>query len=167
MKTSVNIRVNTSETIRKIEQFISTLHKEGLIKIADRIENIYYNRIIWDKMVLNLFNELKSLFEANILKGESNSIAQELMSLVQPHATKLNYDYYRTAKDIANQLASVGYQDWAIKIKDAIASGSTGTEIIMALRWNIKKIKESNLEIPLAIKNLIEEFLVYVEEVLK
>ena len=53
-------------------------------------------------------------------------------------------DYYAEAREIAKRLASDGLTSEAQVLVDAIDTGSTATEILMALRWHLKRIDESN-----------------------
>ncbi len=51
-----------------------------------------------------------------------------------------NFDYYSSAQRIAQALSDEGLSDRATKITDAIATGSTGTEILMALHWQLTEL---------------------------
>ncbi len=48
------------------------------------------------------------------------------------------FDHYKEARELAKQLQEEKMDDFANKIFEAIEEGSTGTEIFMALRWNIE-----------------------------
>lgn len=52
-------------------------------------------------------------------------------------------DVFAEAEAIADDLDSDGRSDLAVEIREAIASGSTGTEIMMALRWNLEQLLAS------------------------
>ncbi len=56
-----------------------------------------------------------------------------------------NTDYYKNAIEIADELKREHLDDYSSKIKDSISAGSTGTEILMALRWNYKQILKENI----------------------
>jgi uncharacterized protein with GYD domain len=54
-------------------------------------------------------------------------------------------DYYTEAYDIVRCLEQDDLNSEAAALVNAIESGSTGTEILMALRWELQRIDESNL----------------------
>ena len=51
-------------------------------------------------------------------------------------------DYYADATALSENMAKAGYTTWADQIRDAIAGGSTATEILMGLRWIISSFLE-------------------------
>lgn len=53
-------------------------------------------------------------------------------------------DYYAEAREIARCLEQDGLTAEALAVVDAIESGSTGTEILMALQWHLQRIEGSN-----------------------
>lgn len=53
-------------------------------------------------------------------------------------------DYYAEARDLARQLEDEGATTDAEALRDAIAAGSTATEISMALRWHLARIDREN-----------------------
>jgi hypothetical protein len=55
------------------------------------------------------------------------------------------YDYYGIAKELAKKLRDENLDGLSNEIINAMEAGSTGTEIFMALRWNVNKILTSNL----------------------
>ena len=50
------------------------------------------------------------------------------------------YDCYKEAHALADLLRDVGLDEEASSLEGAIAGGSTATEILMALRWNLSRI---------------------------
>ena len=57
-----------------------------------------------------------------------------------------NYDHYKEAQSIISMLQGTSLSIYSEKLKDSMEKGSTGTEIFMALRWNIERLlKEKNL----------------------
>lgn len=54
-------------------------------------------------------------------------------------------DYYDEALDIARSLEDEGLSAEAQTLREAIDRGSTGTEILMALRFRLKHIYEAGL----------------------
>lgn len=78
-----------------------------------------------------------------------------------------SYDYYAVAKKIARRLSKDGYPNWSDRILDAIACGSTATEILMAIRWQLNEFKNSQSKISDPIKKEIVELTTKIDEVLK
>jgi len=76
-------------------------------------------------------------------------------------------DYYEEARKLADNLAAEGFEDWAARIRGAIERGFTATEILMALRWEAKELRSSDL--PLASETLqrLESLLNGLEEALR
>jgi hypothetical protein len=52
--------------------------------------------------------------------------------------------YYDRARDIARELTRAGLADDALALEEAIDTGSTGTEIMMGLRWHLRRIDASH-----------------------
>ena len=71
----------------------------------------------------------------------------------------MNYDHYKVAKAIASNLRQNGETTWANKIEDAIKSGSTGTEIHMALRWQLQQLRNADVECSSEAESLIDALL--------
>jgi hypothetical protein len=71
------------------------------------------------------------------------------------------FDHYKEAKNLAEALRKEKLDNYADKIILAMEEGSTGTEIFMALRWNVQKVMKLK-NIPSDIRNkatrLYEEF---------
>jgi hypothetical protein len=61
-------------------------------------------------------------------------------------------DYYAEARGIEQALAATGRGDLASRIRDAILAGSTGTEILMGLRWTLREIISSEANLHARIK---------------
>lgn len=53
-------------------------------------------------------------------------------------------DYYAESKKLAEDLETEGLGKYANALLDAIAQGSTGTEILMALSWNLDHLIDSS-----------------------
>lgn len=49
-------------------------------------------------------------------------------------------DYHREARDIASRLEQEGLKAESASLVEAIEGGSTGTEILMALRWHLDRV---------------------------
>lgn len=57
------------------------------------------------------------------------------------------YDHYNEAKTLISTLRDTPCADYADALQAAIDGGSTGTEIFLALRWNLEHlIDEENLD---------------------
>ena len=57
-------------------------------------------------------------------------------------------DLYDDGLELAEQLRSLTYVDWAERVEDAIESGSTATEILMALRWHAGEVLSALPDLP-------------------
>jgi hypothetical protein len=53
-------------------------------------------------------------------------------------------DFCAEAEAIAVALRGAGYHADADALRDAVRSGSTGTEILMALRWHLRQIGQGS-----------------------
>jgi hypothetical protein len=52
----------------------------------------------------------------------------------------VNFDHYKEARELAEELRKEKIEHFADRIIRAMEEGSTGTEIFMALRWNIEQL---------------------------
>lgn len=48
---------------------------------------------------------------------------------------------YSESDELAQKLRDKGHVEWADKVESAIAGGCTGTEIMMHLRWELRRLK--------------------------
>jgi hypothetical protein len=55
----------------------------------------------------------------------------------------MGLDFIKIQK-LNENLEKNGYSQWARKLQDCIDSGSTGTEILMCLNWNINEFIKTN-----------------------
>lgn len=69
------------------------------------------------------------------------------------------YDYYEKVHEISAVLAKENLPDWSEKIETAIISGSTGTEILMAVKWHLEQLKKSKVCLSPKTKLLIVELI--------
>jgi hypothetical protein len=53
-------------------------------------------------------------------------------------------DYYEEAREISLRLEQDGLTSEAVSLVHAVEDGATGTEILMALRWHLRRIEGSN-----------------------
>jgi hypothetical protein len=68
-----------------------------------------------------------------------------------------SYDFYKVAEKIGQLLIVHGLGEWKTRIDDTIAVGSTGTEILMGLRWTFAQLQQSTT-LPEEVKAHINEF---------
>lgn len=78
--------------------------------------------------------ESKSLFH-RVASGWAHSLVYE-----EPMIANV----YAEAREIGRCLAADGLTNEAASLIDSIEAGSTGTEILMALSWNLHRIENSN-----------------------
>jgi hypothetical protein len=64
-------------------------------------------------------------------------------------------DWYAEARDMARSLDQENLKNEAQSLRDAIDNGSTATEILMALRRQLKRIDQANLSISLEMRGRI------------
>lgn len=58
-----------------------------------------------------------------------------------------NYDHYQEAKSIITMLQESSLANYSDLLQNAMDEGATGTEIFMALRWNLENLlKEDDLD---------------------
>jgi hypothetical protein len=69
----------------------------------------------------------------------------------------MNRDWINEARAIADELKITGFEKESCRILDAIDSGSTGGEILMALRWNLEEILKSSSSFDFGLRGQIEE----------
>lgn len=66
----------------------------------------------------------------------------------------VNFDHYKEARGLAEELRKEKLEYFANRIIKSMEEGSTGTEIFMALRWNIEQLlKTKELSCPKSIKD--------------
>jgi hypothetical protein len=51
--------------------------------------------------------------------------------------------YYERTRRIARSLEQKGFSDWAERLREAVDAASTGTELVMGVRWNLLELKKS------------------------
>lgn len=54
------------------------------------------------------------------------------------------FDHYAEARELASLLRKENLDDFATSLIRAMEEGATGTEIFMALRWNIEQLLRAN-----------------------
>lgn len=78
-----------------------------------------------------------------------------------------NTDLYLTARQIALNLRDEGEVEWATKLEDAIAFGSTSTEILMAIRWHLQQLEDNRVKCSTTTKALVISLLQRLESFLQ
>ncbi len=67
-------------------------------------------------------------------------------------------DFYLEIRKYAKQLETLGFLKYSSKLLDAIEKGSTGGEIVMALRHNLQELLKSE-ELSDAMKQQAKKFI--------
>jgi len=72
-----------------------------------------------------------------------------------------SYDYYGKGEAVAQRLEIEGLDQYAKGIRDAIRGGSTATEILVALRWQLRKVLDCGEKLGdqemIMVKELVEK----------
>jgi hypothetical protein len=69
-------------------------------------------------------------------------------------------DCYQSAELIEQKLGEAGLMTWKAALDDAMSSASTGTEALMALRWNLaemEKVERLPGDLPFLVRRLISD----------
>ncbi|MCW5831289.1 MAG: hypothetical protein KIS78_02380 [Labilithrix sp.] len=74
--------------------------------------------------------------------------------------------YYAEAREIARRLDEGGHTNEARSLIEAIETGATGTEILMALRCNLQRLEKANLPMNIEIRTQIRDLITAISEVL-
>ena len=64
----------------------------------------------------------------------------------------MSFDFHQEVHEIEIELINNGLPDLGLLLKNSVQHGSTGIEIFMALRYNLKNIKKHKLD-----KNLMNK----------
>lgn len=70
-------------------------------------------------------------------------------------------DIYADTRRFADNLTAAGVLAWPQRLRDAIAAGSTGTEIVMGIRWTLTQMLSAVPSLPV---NLVEQARRIIEE---
>jgi hypothetical protein len=77
-------------------------------------------------------------------------------------------DYIKETEELIAQLRLYGRDSEAMRISDALCIGSTGTEIVMSLRWVINELLQGSTEIPIEIqkkmRNIVLQLAIFLDE---
>ncbi len=79
----------------------------------------------------------------------------------------MSRDLYNDGFELAEQLRSLTYIDWAERVEDAIESGSTATEILMALRWHAGEVMAALPDLPNPTRDLAAAIVPGINEAMK
>lgn len=55
----------------------------------------------------------------------------------------MTIDYYQEARTISSSLRKIGLEEEGKRLEDALRFGSTNTEILMSLRYHLRKIVDN------------------------
>ena len=76
-----------------------------------------------------------------------------------------SFDFIAEARSIRDDLDDEHYE-WGVRIDDAITGGSTGTEILMMLRWTLAELLKSRIPVPAVQAQRIKAFIAEANKVL-
>lgn len=68
-------------------------------------------------------------------------------------------DFFTELRGFAARLGSAELSVWGERLIDAIEAGSTGTEIQMAIRWNLEQLLRENKVLPRPLRQTAELFI--------
>lgn len=66
---------------------------------------------------------------------------------------------FEDVRVFAAGLETIGMPVWKSRLIDAIEGGSTGGEILMAIRWNLQESLHEEKELPVTIRQRAEELI--------
>jgi len=69
-----------------------------------------------------------------------------------------SFDYITSARIIQDELSGE-FSEWKTRMDDALAGGSTGTEILMAVRWNLSELLKTNPALPKEMHSRINDYI--------
>ncbi len=78
----------------------------------------------------------------------------------------MNFDYVNEGRSIAKELFSLGLEDWQQRIEEVIDFGSTGTEILMGVRWNLSELIKSDTKLPPLIDQRLKDYILSANKIL-
>ncbi|HEV2327618.1 MAG TPA: hypothetical protein VGY56_02390 [Verrucomicrobiae bacterium] len=68
-------------------------------------------------------------------------------------------DFYTKIREFAESLSAIGLSEWTLRLTNAIKAGSTGGEILMALRWNLQELLQNEPLLTGSLKQQAEDFI--------
>jgi hypothetical protein len=78
----------------------------------------------------------------------------------------MTVDYYAETGQIIEALTSEGLSSEADALREAMAKGSTATEILMAIRWHLQQIDRANKSANLTTKRRVRALVKELDKVL-
>jgi hypothetical protein len=75
------------------------------------------------------------------------------------------FDYIAEARTISDALGD-DLADWRARIDEVITTGSTGTEILMGLRWNLAELLKATPTLPPDLVTRIKDYLLAANKLL-
>jgi hypothetical protein len=78
------------------------------------------------------------------------------------------HDTAAEAEELQRRLVGEGHAAWAARLSDTIAAGSTGTEIVMGLRWQLGKLfQDRTIQLSPETRKLVAELTRHLNEALR
>ncbi len=140
----------------KIPILIQALRADGESGLADRIENLTGEYLIWDRMILRLerlLGEIESNHSISDNTLQIARLAREQLRLPK-HVDGRGVD--NRVEQIAADLKRLGLSQWATRIEIAL-QGSIGSEVSMALRQTLTSLLLSSVAMPLDLRRRVTE----------
>ena len=75
-------------------------------------------------------------------------------------------DYITEARAIRDELGN-NLSEWRVRIDESIAVGSTGTEILMAIRWNFAELLKAEPMLPVELASRVKDYIMEANKKLK
>jgi hypothetical protein len=76
-------------------------------------------------------------------------------------------DLYKLSRELAKELTDLGYENISEEIENLISGGSTGTEILMGLRWKFSQFLENKKsDLPKELRTEINKLINLISETL-
>ncbi len=77
-----------------------------------------------------------------------------------------SFDYIAEARAIRDALVGDDLSDWRTRIRGAIDTGSTGSEILMAVRWNLVELLKAEPKLPADVTARIKDYILAANKLL-
>jgi hypothetical protein len=77
-----------------------------------------------------------------------------------------SFDYIAEARPIRDALVGGDLSDWRTRIRGAIDTGSTGSEILMAVRWNLVELLKAEPKLPADVTGRNKEYILAANKLL-
>jgi hypothetical protein len=105
----------------------------------------------------------------SLLERASDSAGQIERDIERKNQTRGvgSFNYLAEAREIRDALIGDDQSDWRTRISGAIDTGSTGTEILMAVRWNLAELLKSKPELPAEVVARIKDYILAANKLLR